>query len=384
LNGDRWASILVAGLVDRDEGDMGYFAEDMQVAPVVIPELGRRVKPLDDMRAVVKLYRLLRRECPDIIHTHTAKAGGLGRLAALAHNACQRLARRGPARVIHTFHGHLFHGYFSPPVARLLVFAERAMARVTDRIVTVSDSVKRDLVDRYRICHARKVTIVPLGFDFDWVCELDARRGLVRDEYGVPASAVVIGVVGRLTEVKNHELLLQAMASLPRDDVRLLVIGDGALRPQLEKRSRELGLEGAVRFTGWQRDPARIYAALDIVALTSKNEGTPVALVEAMAAGKPFVATRVGGIVDLVQGEGVSHPAGFEAFANGLLVPPGRVGPLVAALDHLVRDPDRRRAMGAAGQADVHKWFGKERLLSDMEDLYDELLADRRAVECAR
>lgn len=374
LNGDRFTSRLVTGVVNSTEGDMEYYAEQMKVVPVVIPELGRDPAVGKDLKAFFRLYRLMRAEWPDVIHTHTTKAGILGRLAGLLYNFIARITGRSPAKLVHTFHGHIFHEYFSPFWSRLLVVAEMLLARVTHRIIAVSELVKRDLVERYRICPAGKVTVVSLGLDFSWVNALDDHSGSLRAEYGVSSDAIVIGIVGRLTLIKNHGLLLSSLRLVRRDDVKVFVLGDGELRTKLERSVRDLGLEGSVIFTGWQRDPARIYTDLNIVCLTSRNEGTPVALIETMAAGRPFVATRVGGVPDLMVGEGTKHAEGFEVFANGVLVPPDDPPALASALRYLAERPDLRRAMGSVGQAAVLKRFSKDRMLQEIESIYAELL----------
>lgn len=374
LNAERYRSLLVTGVVDPTEGDMGYYAEAMNVVPVVIPELGRRVGIGGLVRAFRRLCGVIWREQPAIIHTHTATAGILGRIGGVLLNVWARLTGRRPAKLVHTFHGHVFHGYYSPMRSRVLVLLERLLARMSHRIITVSEAVKRDLVERYRICPAEKVTVVPLGLDFSWVHRLDEHAGALRSEFGVSRSAVTIGLVGRMTAIKNHALLLAALARLPDDGARVLLIGDGELRSELEQRIQELGLQRRILLTGWQREPAKIYADLDIVCLTSRNEGTPVALIEAMAAGKPFVATRVGGVEDLVVGDGVLHDEGFEVFANGILVPSDDPSALAAALGYLIGRPELRGAMGAVGEAAVMKSFSHDRLLHEMESIYDALL----------
>ena len=384
LPGIRWRSHLVTGRVDPGEGDMTYFAYEHGVRPTIIAELGRRVDVLSDLRAFLKLIRLFWRMRPDIVHTHTTKAGALGRAAALVYNTAAWLRGDRRARIVHTFHGHLFHGYFGPAVSRALVWGERALAVFTDRVIAVSDAVKADLVDRYRVCPEPKVSVVSLGFDFDWVARLDDQAGVLRRAFDVPRGTVVLGIVGRLTEVKNHALLFSALSRMKRDNMSILVLGDGELRADLELMVGTLGLQNDVVFTGWQRDPDRMFADLDIVCLTSRNEGTPVALIEAMAAARPFVATRVGGIVDLMVGDPTSHPAGFDVYANGILARQDDPDAMAAALAHLVARPELRRAMGAVGQAAVLKRFGKERLLEEMEAIYAGLIDGERPSACAR
>lgn len=376
LNGGRFSSRLVTGVVDSGEGDMTYYARQMNVVPFVIPELGRRIAVKNDLKVFFRLCRVLWEERPDIIHTHTAKAGGLGRLAGLVYNLVGRPRRRCRAKLVHTFHGHVFHGYFSPWRSRWLVLAEQLLARFTDRIIAVSESVKRDLVDRYRVCGEGKVSVLPLGLDFGWVGSL-ADRGHLREALGVSPGALVIGIVGRLTEVKNQGLLFSSLRLVGRDNMRVLVFGDGERRASLEQLVQDLGLGESVIFVGWQRDPARIYAGLDIVCLTSRNEGTPVALIEAMAAGRAVVSTRVGGVPDLMVGAGTIHEDGFEVFANGILVPADNPPALAAALRLLADRPDLRRAMGTAGQASVLDRFSKERMLEGMERVYAALVDGR-------
>ena len=213
LNGGRFCSRLVTGMVSPGEGDMGYYAESRGVVPIVIPELGRDISPRNDLIALWKLYHLFRRENPNIIHTHTAKAGGLGRLAGILYNLRHLFFGYGQrAKLVHSFHGHLFHGYFSPWKSRLLVLIERILGVMTDRIIAVSDGIKRDLCEVYKICRDSKVAVVPVGVDFEWVNRLAAYRGAMRKQFRVPPGRVTVGIIGRLTDVKNHRLFLSAQA----------------------------------------------------------------------------------------------------------------------------------------------------------------------------
>jgi len=365
-----WDSTLVTGAVSTQEGDMGYYAAQRGVTPLVVEGLSNRAGPIAVAQAVLELVRLLRRLRPHVVHTHTTKAGLVGRLAAVLYNAVGRARGAPRARIVHTFHGHILTGYFPAPVSRVLRLGERVLALATDRILTVSDGLRRELVEEYRVAPARKVGVVPLGFDFAWVHDLPAEAGALRRRHGIPDDAPAIGMVGRLTAIKNHELLLTALTLMRRAEARLMVVGGGERQEPLERMVSALGLEPRVIFAGWERKPARIYADLDLVCISSRNEGTPVALIEAMAAGRAVVSTRVGGVPDLMIGEGRMQPGGFEVFANGILVPPEVPEALAAALDHLVERPALRRAMGAAGQADVLKRFSCERLLDDVEAMY--------------
>ena len=369
----RFDSRLVTGAVDPSEGDMGYYAEAMGVTPVTIAGLGRHVGAGELIAAFGRLWMWLRRERPAIIHTHTTTAGALGRVAGVLYNVEARVRRRPPARLVHTFHGHVLHGYFSRRRSRVLALGERLLAHATDRIVAVSELVGRDLVERHRVCSRAKLSVIPLGFDFGWVDRLGSRVGEMRDKHGIPASTVLVAIVGRLTAIKNHALLLAALSRLRAPDVRALVVGDGELRGVLEEAARAGGLGDRAVFTGWERDQARIYADVHVVCLTSRNEGTPVALIEAMAAGKPFVATDVGGVRDLAAGEPTPAPGGFAVFSNCVLVPPDDADALAAALDWLAARPETRVAMGEVGRT-VAKRFSRDRLVRSVEALYAELL----------
>jgi glycosyltransferase involved in cell wall biosynthesis len=385
LDPTRFTSTLLTGAVDPFEGDMGYYAESMGVKPVIIPGLGRHVGLADLGAAFVRLWRWLRTARPAIIHTHTATAGGLGRLAGVLYNVEARLRGWSRARLVHTFHGHVFHGYFPPLRSRAMVLVERLLAGVTDRVVAVSDEIAHDLVTRYRVCSRAKLEVVPLGLDFAWVERLGDCEGDVRKRYGIPPSTVTVALVGRMTRIKNHTMLLGALSRLRGRDLRAIFIGDGELRAEIEAATAAAGLSAVVIFTGWEPEQARIYADIDIVCLTSRNEGTPVALIEAMAAGKPFISTKVGGVGDLMVGEATAHPAGFEVFANGVLVAPDDETALAAGLSYLADRPAVRAAMGAVGQAAVLKRFSKERLVQDIEAMYETLLAKRsEEVRCGR
>jgi glycosyltransferase involved in cell wall biosynthesis len=378
LNGGRFTSRLITGTVSAGEGDMGYFAESRGVFPIVIPDLGREISLFKDLRALWRIYRIFCAEKPDIIHTHTAKAGSLGRLAGVLYNLivlCLGHSRR--AKLVHTFHGHVFHGYFSPWKSRLMVLVERLLALLSHRIVAVSETVKVDLVEVYKICRGEKVRVIPIGLDLSWVDDLVEHQGALREEFHIPPHALTVGIIGRLTPIKNHRFFFTAARSFQRDDLRFVAVGDGELRGDLQQMVRGLGLEGRVVFTGWQKEPAKIYADLDVVCLTSLNEGTPVSLIEAMAAGRPFVATDVGGVRDLMVGCQTIHPSGFLIFSNGILVSPDDPVALSEAIAFLAASPGDRHAMGTIGQKWATERCSGERLLQEIEMLYVELLGSQ-------
>lgn len=354
----RYESRLVCGVESAAEGS--YIALHRLQVPglTVIPELGREIHPVRDLATLLRLYRLMRRVRPHVVHTHTAKAGAVGRLAA-------RLA--GVPVIVHTYHGHVLHGYFSPAKTRLFTAIERGLARITDRLLVVSDAGRQDLLAR-GIGDPARITVLRLGLDLAPFLEAERFRGQLRAELGLDGAAPLVGIVARLVPIKRHEEFLAGAALLAQrvPAARFLVIGDGERRGELEAVAARPGLGGRVRFLGWRSDLARVYADLDVVTLTSTNEGSPVSLIEAMAAARPVVATRVGGVPDLVE-DGVS----------GLLVPAGSPPALAAAVASVLEDRDRARALGEAARKRVHPAFDVGRLLSDVDHLYQELLRGR-------
>jgi glycosyltransferase involved in cell wall biosynthesis len=266
--------------------------------------------------------------------------------------------------VVHTFHGHVLHSYYSPLKTYALRRMERLLARITDRIIAVSEQVKRDLVT-YGVASAERIQVVPLGLELEPFVRGATSPGVFRRELGVDGVEPLVGIVGRLFPIKNHRLFLEAAAlvakAAPR--ARFVIVGDGVLRPELERYARELGLAERAIFTGWRRDLPQIYADLDALAVTSKNEGTPVSAIEAMAAGCPVVATRVGGLSDLISDE-----------ETGYLVPPGDAQAVAAAILRVLRQPERAHRLGRTAQMQVCERFAARRLIADMEKLYLELL----------
>ena len=374
LDPAQFETVLVSGSVAPGEGDMSHLVLAAGLEPIVVPAMSRAVR-LRDLGVLWTLVRLLFRLRPDVVHTHKAKAGVLGRTAATIYRWATPSALRGrprPCRVVHTFHGHVFEGYYGRATSAAIVAVERLLARVTDRIVAISPAQRRDLVVRFRIASPARVAVIPLGIDVEAVRGAPGRlRGLV----GVPADAPLIGIVGRLCEVKHQALLLDAVALL-RDAgvaVHVAVIGDGHLRPALEARARRLDLADVVTFTGFRDDVESLYADMDVVALTSHNEGTPVTLLEAMAARRAVAATAVGGVVDLM---GAAHETvdGVTVWDHGMTVADGDAAAFARALRRLLAAPALRREMGERGHAFVAANAGTARLVRDVAALYRELL----------
>lgn len=357
-------TLLAFGPVGEGEGSLEDLARDLPTRP--IPELGRRIRALSDAVAFLRVLRLMFRVRPDVVHTHTAKAGTLGRLAAALYNLTRR--RQSRAIVVHTFHGHVLAGYFGPVGDRLVRTTERVLARLTDRIVAISEQQRADLCDRFRIAPPDRVVVVPLGLELDDLLALTPAHPSLRRTLGIADDAVVIGFVGRLVPIKQPLLLAEAFAAVASaaPEAVLLVAGDGPLADAFRADVEARGLTARVRFAGWQRDLRALYATCDVIALVSRNEGTPVAAIEGMAAGRTVVATAVGGVPDVVAGD-----------RTGVLVPGQDPAAIADALLRVVRDAGLRARLGAAARDDVRARFRSERLVEDVERLYLEALADR-------
>jgi glycosyltransferase involved in cell wall biosynthesis len=382
-----YESVLVAGVVPPNEDDMGYFARSLGVEPLTLAEMSREISPKDAL-TVWKLFRLMLRQRPDVVHTHTAKAGTVGRVAGLLYRWLTPSALWGrprPCRFVHTYHGHIFHSYYGRLKTRLFLFIERTLARVaTDRVVVISPQQLEEIHGRFRVGRREQFRVIPLGLDTEAFRGGEARREGPRREWGAEDSDLLVGIVGRLTEVKNHELFLAAAAEFKKAAVgarvRFVVVGDGHLRAGLEARARALGLSDEVIFAGLRDDPESFYPALDVVALTSRNEGTPLTLIEAMANARPCVATAVGGVVDLLGGPEESElrrPHAWRVCDRGVRVEPGDPEAFARALEYLLANEDLRRRLGGRGRLHVEANYSVGRLLEDVAGLYEELAGAR-------
>jgi glycosyltransferase involved in cell wall biosynthesis len=322
-----------------------------------IPELGRRVSWRQDLAAFFSLLRLCREFRPDIVHTHTAKAGTLGRLAALKW----RRADGARCKIVHTFHGNVLSGYFGPAASTAVRAIERTLARSTDRILVVSPQQEEEIVSLLGIPRNR-IRLIRLGLALD---ELAAPHPSTRDQWGFSPGRPVIGIVGRIVPIKNHELFLRAARRFVDEGgaAGFVVVGGGDRELEMRQLAAGLNLDEHVRFAGWRRDLRRVYAGLDIVTLTSRNEGTPVALIEAMAAARPVVATAVGGVADVVEHE-----------RTGLLVASDDADAMSSAWDRLLGDRAVASSMGLRARESVLQRYGRHRLLDEVRDLYMELL----------
>jgi glycosyltransferase involved in cell wall biosynthesis len=313
--------ILVHGQIGPTEGDMSYLAAGAHYERLELASLGRELSPLRDLATLWELWRLMRRVRPEVVHTHTAKAGWVGRWAAVLAGV--------PVRV-HTFHGHVFSGYFSPAKTRLFLWLERIAARLSSRIITLSDSLKAELASTYHITRPDQIEVLPLGLNLGPLHQNPSPQGHLRARYGLGPEHILIGVVGRLVPVKNHALFLQAaQMSLPQHPLwRFFLVGDGELRPALETQIEALVLGGRAFITGWESDLGPVYGDLDLVTISSDNEGTPVSLIEALAAGVPVVGTDVGGVGDVLGPELAAY-----------VIPPSDAKAMLAAWEAALQTP---------------------------------------------
>jgi glycosyltransferase involved in cell wall biosynthesis len=363
-----WETMLVIGGKDDHEQDATHLTERLGLSPVVVPEMKRSIDPKADRAAYNKVKALIKEFKPDVVHTHAAKSGAIGRLAA---SAC-----KVPV-IVHTFHGHVFHSYFGKFKSRAFINIERYLARKSSGIIAISDLQRNELADVYKICPKDKINIIPLGFDLDrFAQDQDRKRMAFRKRYDIADDEIAIGIVGRIVPVKNHALFVAAAAKLigmTKQKLRFIVIGDGDMRPAMGEEFRRAGIDYAYYpeeprhaqaiCISWQTEMDEVLAGLDLVALTSHNEGTPVSLIEAQAAGRPVVSTSVGGVADVV----ANGQAGF-------VTPAGDAEAFAAALYNITDDPGTRAAFAAAGRDAVASRFSYQRLVRDMDAYYRMLL----------
>ena len=364
----EFETLLVVGEKEEHEKSADYLASQLGINYITVPEMGRSISPWKDLQAYNKLKKIIRDFAPDVVHTHAAKPGALGRLAA---SAC------GVPAIVHTYHGHVFHSYFSKVKSGFYINLERFLASKSSAIVAISEAQKKELVQDFRIAPESKFRVIPLGLDLDkFQQDMPQKRARFRAEFGLEEDVIAIGIIGRLVPVKNHPLFLKALHHvLQRSNrkVKAFIIGDGETRTELEAEATRLGISFSTQqsnthphplvFTSWRSDVDTITAGLDIITLTSFNEGTPVSLIEAQAAGKPIVSTKVGGIGDIVLEGQTALLAGVqeeETFCQHLL--------------RLVEDDGLRQQLGSNSSPYVLQRFGYQRLMRDMADLYYELL----------
>ena len=360
LDPERYETLLLYGEVGPGEASLEAIARERHAHLQVVPGLGPELNPVRDLRALVSLVRSVRRFRPDIVHTHTAKAGMLGRLAAV-------LGGRPRPIIVHTYHGHVLEGYFGRLLNAFYRFLESSLARVSDALIGVSQATVDDLV-RLGIAPREKFRVVPIGLDLDAFLNSSPDDGaMFRSEAGA-RDGLLLTWVGRLVPIKRVDVLLRAFAHARSRgaDARLAIVGDGELRGELERLASSLGVSEHVYWAGYREDMLPVTAGSDLAVLSSDNEGTPVSLIEAGAAATAAASTDVGGIADVVTPE------------TGILVRGGDADGLGDAIAELAADAERRRAMGARAREHIRTRYSVERLVRDIDELYKQLIARRQ------
>jgi glycosyltransferase involved in cell wall biosynthesis len=364
----EFETMLVVGEREDHEKDASFVTDALGIQPVFIPEMGRSVDPRKDYMAYKKMKKLIADFRPDIVHSHAAKPGAIGRMAARAMNV--------PV-IVHTYHGHVFHSYFHPLKTKIFINIERRLGKKTDAIIAISQQQKKELTVDFNIAPENKFRVVPLGLDLDkFQVDRQEKRQAFRSSFGIKEDEVVLTITGRLVPIKNQVLFLEGVKHLlqnSRQRIKAFIVGDGETRKLLEEKARQLGIgfttekdrkhDQPLVFTSWRSDIDYINAGSDIVVLTSFNEGTPVSLIEAQAAGKPVVSTRVGGIEDVVKDN-----------ETGLLSDINDTATFAENLLKMAENKELRCKFGKAGEEYVTTRYSYRRLVKDMSNLYNELL----------
>ena len=357
---DDFETLLIGGLPEEGEKDSLHVLEEYGVKPVLIEELKRNPGFQSDRKAYKKIKSIIEEYKPDIVHTHASKAGALGRRAAFS---C------GVPVVVHTFHGHVFHSYFGRAKTFFFKTIERSLAKRSTGIIAISNLQKQEIGKIHRICKEDKIKVVPLGFDLKRFSDSRLKnRVSVRENYGLKDDEVAIAIIGRLAPIKDHVFFLSVIEQVlekTNKKTRFFIVGDGAERENIEDVVLRLNARFGenIKMTSWITDIAHFNAGMDIICLTSKNEGTPVSLIEAQASGIPVVTTNVGGVCDILdEGE------------TGFVVPQGNLDLFAEKLLYLIEDEKKREKMSQNGWPFVRDKFHYGRLVQDMEEYYKELL----------
>ncbi len=355
----NYETILIGGVPDDGEKDSLHILKEHGIEPIIIPELSRSIHPLKDGKAYFRIKQIIREYNPDIVHTHASKAGLLGRLAAQKLNI--------PV-IVHTFHGHVFHSYFGKFKTEFFKNIERYIAKKSSGIIAISKQQKIELGEVHKIAPPKKIQVIPLGFQLEQF--IDARRlsrATVRAKYDIAKNEVALAIVGRLAPIKDHAYFLEVIERLAgkiNNPLHVFIVGDGSERAAIEKRLMQI-TSGTIKITmtSWILDIATFNAGMDIMCLTSKNEGTPVSLIEAQASGLPVVSTDVGGVRDIV----VDGKSGF-------VIKRGNIETYVEKLRLLVENRELREKYGTFGQQFVRQQFSYQRLVADMDRYYKTLI----------
>lgn len=357
---ERFETLLVGGVHEEDEADSLYIPESYGLHPVVIPEIKRALNWKDDVKAYQKLKEIIREFKPDIVHTHASKAGAVGRQAAADCHV---------PIILHTFHGHVFHDYFGKVKTEFYKNLERYLAWRSTGIIAISEAQKHELGEVYRICKPEKIKVIPLGFDLTKFYEnREEKRELIRRKYLLQEEEVAIAIIGRLTAIKNHAFFLEVVEQILEQGIsvpiRVFIVGDGELKEEISTSAKRINKKigkDIIVLTSWITDIATFNAGMDVICLTSKNEGTPVSLIEAQASSVPVLSTNVGGVKDIVK----NNDTGFVVENKD---------EFIEKLKFLIENKEKRKKMSQNGLSFVREKYSYQTLVKNMQEYYDELL----------
>ncbi|MBD3376697.1 glycosyltransferase [candidate division KSB1 bacterium] len=354
----KYTSLLIGGKVDSSESSKFEQFVEKGIDIRVLPFMKRDISILDDFMSIFHLYKIFKNENPKIVHTHTAKAGTIGRIAG-------KLA--GVPVLIHTFHGHTFRGYFPDWKNKIFIHIEKCLTKMSSAIIAISSSQKYDLCQKYKIAPKEKVEIIPYGFElkkFQTIIKTDQ----LKTEFGLNKEMTLAAAIGRLVPIKNYSMALRVIHKLKKQNnpIYLVIVGDGEERNKLESLTKELEIEDHVFFYGWEQNIEKIYAGIDLMLLTSNNEGTPVTIIEAMASRVPVFATRAGGVVDMIQsGE------------NGYLCDLDDADAMAKHIIKYLNNRNNHRIMLERAFSYSTQTFSYRRMISDMDSFYQKLIVAR-------
>jgi glycosyltransferase involved in cell wall biosynthesis len=361
---DDFETLLVGGLPEEGESDSLHILEEYGVTPLLMPEMKRLPSFSSDRKAYKRLKEIIQEFQPDIVHTHASKAGALGRKAAISLKV--------PV-VVHTFHGHVFHSYFGKLKTALYKTIERRLAKKSTGIIAISNLQKQELAEVHHICSADKIEVINLGFDLKkFHADLETKRLVTRKEFEIADDEIALAIVGRLAPIKNHSLFLDAIEKVANETTKkiaVFIVGDGTEKDAIKEKITQLNLPPTTRIemTSWIKDIGKFNAGMDIICLSSNNEGTPVSLIEAQAANIPVVTTDVGGVKDVVlDGE------------TGFIVPKNKPDLYAEKLLILIEDEKKRQLMSQNGWTFVEEKFHYTTLVKNMENYYHRLLSKQQ------
>lgn len=364
-----YETLLIGGKEEEGEESSLHITDNLGLKPILIEELQRSIGFKNDYAAYKRIKQIIKEYKPDIVHTHASKAGAVGRLAAIHCNV--------PV-IVHTFHGHVFHSYFGKLKTAFYKSIERYLAKRTDAVIAISDIQKKELTEVFKVCTPQQTHVINLGFDLDrFTQNIEEKRKEFRDKYNLNDDELAIGIRGRLAPVKNHELFIDAIEQAAKNTskkIRAFIIGGGETQTQLENYLSGKNLpftktesqQELFCFTSWIKNVDWALAGLDIVALSSKNEGTPVSLIEAQAAGKFIVTTNVGGTADILHKD------------CGFLCNKDKPEEFILQLSNAINNFETLSAKAKNGQQQVLQKFSYKRLVNDVESLYNKLLINKK------